>query len=110
MPQFAKPPPKIQDDIVVLSYPADHILHIAMNRPKQFNAMSNALNNALEDVLNWFESEPSLWVAILGSTNAKAWCAGMDLKQMVSPLGRGLGGAMQGGALLAVDGKGENSE
>jgi enoyl-CoA hydratase/carnithine racemase len=84
MPQFAKPPPKIEDDVVQLEFPAEHILSIKMNRPKAFNAMNNALNNALEDVFNWFESEPSLWVAILGSTNPKAWCAGMDLKQVVS--------------------------
>ncbi|GMK54927.1 hypothetical protein CspeluHIS016_0115130 [Cutaneotrichosporon spelunceum] len=82
MSQFTTPPPLIEDDIVQLSYPAEHILQIKMNRPKAFNAMNNALNAALEDVLNWFESEPTLWVAVLGSTNAKAWCAGMDLKQV----------------------------
>lgn len=84
MPQFTKQPPKIADDIVQLAYPAEHILYIRMNRPKAFNAMNNALNTALEDVLNWFESEPTLWVAVLGSTSPKAWCAGMDLKQVVS--------------------------
>lgn len=82
--QFSTPPPAIPEDIVVLSYPAPHILHVAMNRPKAFNAMSNALNGVLENVFNWFENEPELWVAILGTTNPKAWCAGMDLKQLVS--------------------------
>ena len=33
--------------------------------------------------LDWFEREPSLYVAIIGSTQKKAWCAGQDLKEMV---------------------------
>jgi enoyl-CoA hydratase/carnithine racemase len=82
--QFARPPPTIPDDIVLLSFPAPHVLHVALNRPKAYNAMSRALNATLSDVFDWYEEEPSLWVAVLGSTNRKAWCAGADLKEWVS--------------------------
>lgn len=76
-------PPLIPDEVVKLSYPAEHVLHIAMDRPKSYNAMNNALNETLDCVLDWFEREPSLYVVILGSTNRKAWCAGADLKELV---------------------------
>lgn len=86
-PQFARPPPSIPDDIVRLSYPAPHVLHVALNRPKAYNAMSRALTSTLSEIFDWYEEEPSLWVAILGSTNRKAWCAGADLKEWVSQVG-----------------------
>lgn len=89
VPKFASPPPAIPDDIVRLSYPAPNILHVAMNRPKQFNAMSVALNETLNEVFDWYESEPSLWVAILGTTNPKAFCAGADLTEWLARQSRG---------------------
>jgi enoyl-CoA hydratase/carnithine racemase len=82
-PQFTYQPPAIPDDVVQLSYPAPHVLHIAMNRPKAYNAMSSTLSMTLSDIFDWYEAEPSLWVAVLGSTNRKAWCAGADLKEWV---------------------------
>lgn len=45
--------------------------------------MNQTLEKTMDEVFNWFEAEPTLWVAILGSTNTKAWCAGQDLKEMV---------------------------
>lgn len=83
-PQFSNPMPEIPDDIVKVSFPAEHVIHVAMNRPKQYNAMNQVLEKTMDEVFNWFEAEPELWVAILGSTNKKAWCAGQDLKEMVS--------------------------
>lgn len=81
--KFATPIPQIPDDVVKVSFPMEHVLHVAMNRPKQYNAMNQVLEKTMNEVFDWFESEPSLWVAILGSTNGKAWCAGQDLKEMV---------------------------
>lgn len=77
-------PPEIKDDIVVLSYPLPHVLHVAMNRPKALNAMNADLNQALNATFDWFESEPELRVCILGSTSRRAWCAGADLVAWVS--------------------------
>ncbi|TXT04295.1 hypothetical protein VHUM_04182 [Vanrija humicola] len=79
MPAFKTSPPDAPE--AVLSFPAPHILHVAMNRPKNYNAMNGALNAALEAAFAWFDSEPSLYVAILSSTSRKAWCAGADLLQ-----------------------------
>lgn len=80
---FARPPPAIVDGVVELSFPAEHVMHVAMNRPKQYNAMNRQLETTLNALFNWFEAEPNLWVAVLGSTSRKAWCAGQDLKEMV---------------------------
>ncbi|KAL1409339.1 hypothetical protein Q8F55_003321 [Vanrija albida] len=77
MPQFTTSPPEAPE--VVLSFPAEHVLHVAMNRPKNYNAMNGPLNAALEAAFAWFDNEPTLYVAILGSTSRKAWCAGADL-------------------------------
>lgn len=79
---FQDPVPDIPDEVVKLSFPAEHVLHIALNRPRQYNAMNAVLERCLNQVLEWFEREPTLYVAIIGSTNPKAWCAGQDLKEM----------------------------
>ena len=42
-----------------------------------------AMERALNVIFDWFEREPRLYVAVLGSTQKKAWCAGQDLKEMV---------------------------
>lgn len=84
MTQFARPPPAIPNNIAILSYPYPNVLHVALNRPKAYNAMNREFNNTLAAVFDWYENEPSLRVAILGSTNPKAWCAGADLKEWVS--------------------------
>ncbi|QRW08758.1 enoyl-CoA hydratase/isomerase family protein [Ceratobasidium sp. AG-Ba] len=64
---------------LLLSYPENHILQLTLNRPKALNAMTTELRNDIEKVMNWFESENSLWVAIITGTG-RAFCAGMDLK------------------------------
>ncbi|KAL1405709.1 hypothetical protein Q8F55_007379 [Vanrija albida] len=75
----ATPPPPIPDAVAVLTYPAPHVLHIAMNRPARLNAITSAMSHALAGVFDWFEADPDLRVAILGSTSARAWCVGADL-------------------------------
>ncbi|QRV94526.1 enoyl-CoA hydratase/isomerase family protein [Ceratobasidium sp. AG-Ba] len=64
---------------LLLSFPEKHILQLTFNRPKALNAMTTELRNDIEKVMNWFESENSLWVAIITGTG-RAFCAGMDLK------------------------------
>lgn len=80
--RFSNSTPRIPDQVVKITFPADHVLHIAMNRPKQYNAMNTAMEGCLNDLLEWFEREPWLYVAIIGSTSKKAWCAGQDLKEL----------------------------
>ena len=34
---------------------------LVFNRPKALNAMTPAMESSLNDLLNWFNNEPSLW-------------------------------------------------
>jgi len=52
--------PKTSEQLLV-SFPAEHVLLLTFNRPKQLNAMTPEMSEDLRVVLNWFEDEPSLW-------------------------------------------------
>lgn len=64
---------------LLLSSPAPHVLQMTLNRPKQLNAMTDAMEMDICKVFEWFETEPSLWVIILAG-KGRAFCAGQDLK------------------------------
>jgi enoyl-CoA hydratase/carnithine racemase len=82
---FNTPPPAIPADAhVLISFPAPHVLHVAFNRPAKWNALTAMDNRTLDAVWTWYEAEPSLRCAVLGTTDRKAWCAGGDLKELVS--------------------------
>ena len=57
------------------------VTKVTLNRPAQYNALSEDLLSALEDVLNDIGSDTSIRVVILGGAG-KAFCAGHDLKEM----------------------------
>ncbi|KAG8686103.1 hypothetical protein FRC08_012744 [Ceratobasidium sp. 394] len=78
-PNFLNSLPPEHRPHVILSYPGKHILQLTLNRPKALNAMTQELRNDIEKIMDWFESENSLWVLILTGTG-RAFCAGMDLK------------------------------
>lgn len=63
---------------LLVSFPLRHVVLLTFNRPDRLNAMSPQLNQDLEHVLDWFEKEPELWVAIV-TGQGRAFCAGMDL-------------------------------
>ncbi|KZS93380.1 enoyl-CoA hydratase/carnithine racemase [Sistotremastrum niveocremeum HHB9708] len=77
MPSEIQPPS--HGDHLTLSYPADHVLLLTMNRPKQLNAMTPSLSKDIGRVLSWFDDEPTLWCAIINGAG-RAFCAGADLK------------------------------
>jgi enoyl-CoA hydratase/carnithine racemase len=66
-------------DQVNVTFKDEHVLLVTMNRPNQRNAMSIELEDDLNRIFDWFEQEPSLWVAII-TGKGKAFCAGADLK------------------------------
>ncbi len=74
--------PKVGSHLI-LTTPAPHVLQMTFNRPKQLNAMTDALENDIHHVFSWFENEPSLWVIILAG-KGRAFCAGQDLKDWLS--------------------------
>lgn len=71
------PPPVLHTDV---SFPAPHILLVTLNRPGQLNAIPRPQHFALERLWDWFDSEPSLRVAVITGTG-RAFCAGADLKE-----------------------------
>jgi enoyl-CoA hydratase/carnithine racemase len=48
-------------DEVKVSFPTERVLLLTLNRPQALNAMTPQMENDIKTVLNWFESEPSLW-------------------------------------------------
>jgi hypothetical protein len=52
--------PSHSDELKV-SFPADHVLLLSMNRPKALNAMSPQMAEDIRIVLNWFDEQVSLW-------------------------------------------------
>ncbi|KAJ8516837.1 hypothetical protein ONZ45_g5899 [Pleurotus djamor] len=71
-------PPQTSSQILV-SFPAPHVLLITFNRPESLNAMSFQMSEDMRATLDWFESEPELWVVVV-TGKGRAFCAGADLK------------------------------
>ncbi|ARN73085.1 enoyl-CoA hydratase-related protein [Oceanicoccus sagamiensis] len=57
-----------------------HILEVTINRPEAMNALHPYANEELAEVFDVYESDASLWVAILTGAGDKAFCTGNDLK------------------------------
>lgn len=56
--------PPSHSDEVKISFPKEHVVLLAMNRPKSLNAMWHVMEGDLEKLLNWFEGESSLWFVL----------------------------------------------
>jgi len=59
----------------------DGLTTLTLNRPKQYNAMSEAVLEMLQHQLDTIAQDESIRVVILAA-NGKAYCAGHDLKEM----------------------------
>ncbi|TVT50532.1 MAG: enoyl-CoA hydratase [Denitromonas halophila] len=71
-----------QDDSpMVLREDRDGVAHLTLNRPAQFNALSEAMLNALIAELDAIAVDPAVRVVVLAG-EGKAFCAGHDLKEM----------------------------
>ncbi|KAG9033064.1 hypothetical protein FS837_002557 [Tulasnella sp. UAMH 9824] len=72
--------PKVSSDNVLVSFPPDipHVIVITMNRTATMNAMTPELRDDIGKVMDYFENEPSLWVAIITGAG-RAFSVGMDL-------------------------------
>jgi enoyl-CoA hydratase/carnithine racemase len=62
-----------------LSYPAEHILLVTITREKGMNSIPMPAHWEADTLFSWFDSEPSLRVAIITGSGTKAFCAGQDL-------------------------------
>lgn len=76
-PGFSSPPPR--SSILQLSYPAQHVLLVTINREPAMNSVPLAGHWEGESLWQWFDQEPQLRVAILTGRGNKAFSAGADL-------------------------------
>lgn len=68
-------------DPYVLSSREGGVLTLTLNRPAQFNALSQAMMAALIDTLDVVAADETVRVVVIAGAG-KAFCAGHDLKQM----------------------------
>jgi enoyl-CoA hydratase/carnithine racemase len=66
---------------ILLREDRDGVATLSLNRPTQYNALSEQLLAQLQDALDEIASDESLRVVVLAGAG-KAFCAGHDLKQM----------------------------
>ena len=71
-------------DAVLFDARDDGIAIITLNRPDARNALGKEIREGLFAAWDRFECDPALRVAILTGAGEKAFCAGGDLKEMVS--------------------------
>jgi len=70
------------DDPILLSARDERgVVTLTLNRPQAFNALSEAMLDALQREFKVLAADESVRVVIL-SAAGKAWCAGHDLKEM----------------------------
>lgn len=77
-PQTSPPP----TSHVLLSYPANYVLLVTINREKQMNSIPFAGHLEMGQVFDWFDREPNLRVAIITGAGKKSFCAGQDLIEL----------------------------
>jgi enoyl-CoA hydratase/carnithine racemase len=77
-----------QTPYVLKQQDARGVVTLTLNRPQQFNALSEGMLAALQDELEALAQDESAGVVVLAA-NGKAFCAGHDLKQMRADPSRG---------------------
>ncbi len=69
------------NDPFVLKRTADSVATLTLNRPKQFNVLSEGMLAALEDAIRDVAVDDNIKVVVIGA-EGRAFCAGHDLKEM----------------------------
>jgi enoyl-CoA hydratase/carnithine racemase len=69
------------DEKILLRNDSNGIATLTLNRPKQYNALSEELLTELQTALGAIEKDDSVRVVVIAG-NGPAFCAGHDLKQM----------------------------
>jgi enoyl-CoA hydratase/carnithine racemase len=75
----------VEDNVtpLVLQQQKGAVAYLTLNRPAQYNALSEEMLAAVEAALDQVAADPATRVVVLGGAG-KAFCAGHDLKQMKS--------------------------
>jgi enoyl-CoA hydratase/carnithine racemase len=69
------------EDVILLRSDHNSVATLTLNRPKQFNALSQAMLTALQGELDAIAQNRDIRVVVIAATG-KAFCAGHDLKEM----------------------------
>ncbi len=69
------------DSLLLRADRADGLTTLTLNRPGQFNSLSEALLSALQKELDAIAADETVRVVVLAGAG-KAFCAGHDLKEM----------------------------
>ncbi|MEP7154891.1 MAG: enoyl-CoA hydratase [Betaproteobacteria bacterium] len=69
------------DDAPITLETRDQVAFLTLNRPRQYNALSAALLEAMHAALDSVYQDDSIRVLVIAA-NGKAFCAGHDLKEM----------------------------
>lgn len=56
-----------------------HLLEITINRPDARNALHPPAHEELQSIIDAYEADPELWVAIITGAGTQAFCSGNDL-------------------------------
>ncbi|MBL4615760.1 MAG: enoyl-CoA hydratase [Magnetovibrio sp.] len=75
--------PSSPNEPYVLRKDRDKIAWLTLNRPKKLNALCDAMIAAISNTLDAIANDPSVHVVVISGAG-KAFCAGHDLKEMMS--------------------------
>lgn len=71
----------VQETEILLRHDRDGVATLTLNRPQQYNTLSEAMLVELQNALDEIAADASVRVVVLAGSG-KAFCAGHDLKQM----------------------------
>ncbi|KAK2786748.1 putative secondary metabolism biosynthetic enzyme [Emmonsiellopsis sp. PD_33] len=92
-------PPRVQGCLV--SFPTPYTLLLTLNQPERRNCISLATSDDIQRLWEWFETNPSLLVAIITGTG-KSFCSGADLKEWNDLNARGITNEMTAPGLAGL--------
>jgi hypothetical protein len=78
---IARNPPQV-DESITISYPTEHVMLVTISRQRQMNSIPFRVQWQLHELFDWYDAEPTLRAAIITGAGEKAFCAGMDLKDL----------------------------
>src|SRR5215470_3949617 len=81
--ELSKTASTVTEEPILLREDKDGITTLTLNRPKQYNALSEAMLAALQAELDEIAQNETVRVVVLAAAG-KAFCAGHDLKEMRS--------------------------
>jgi enoyl-CoA hydratase/carnithine racemase len=72
------PVPPVQPSTLRLEL-RDHVLGVTLNRPDKLNAFNRTMQDELEQVWTWADTEPWVRVALITGAGDRAFCSGVDI-------------------------------